>query len=100
MWQVQQQATRALGNLALSPDDGVPSQMVSEGVLELLVLLAASWDEGVQAEAAIALASLAERPRHRTAIIKAGALDPLLDQLKSASAAVRYYGALALVAIQ
>ena len=98
--EVQQQATRAIGNLALSPDETIASHMVSEGVLELLVLLAASWDEGVQEEAAIALASFAERPRHRTAVIKANALPALLEQLKSPSAAVRYYGALALMAIQ
>ena len=54
----------------------------------------------MQEEAAIALASFAERPRHRTAVIKANALPALLEQLKSPSAAVRYYGALALMAIQ
>ena len=77
-----------------------PAHMVDEGVLELLVLLAASWDEGVQQEASIALASFAERPRHRTAVIRAGAFEKLLEQLKSPSAAVRYHGALALMAIQ
>ena len=98
--EVQQQATRAIGNLALAADDSVPAHMVDEGVLELLVLLAASWDEGVQQEASIALASFAERPRHRTAVIRAGAFEKLLEQLKSPSAAVRYHGALALMAIQ
>ena len=39
--EVQQQATRAIGNLALATDDSLPAQMVGEGVLELLVLLAA-----------------------------------------------------------
>ena len=98
--EVQQQATRAIGNLALATDDSLPAQMVGEGVLELLVLLAASWDESVQQEASIALATFAERPRHRTAVIRAGALEKLLEQLKSTSAAVRYHGALALMAIQ
>ena len=41
--EVQQQATRALGNLALAADESVTAHMVDEGVLELLVLLAASW---------------------------------------------------------
>lgn len=98
--EVQQQATRAIGNLALAPDDEIASHMVEEGVLQLLVLLAASWDEGVQEEAAIAIASFAERPAHRTALIRAGAINPLLEQLKSASPAVAYRGALALMAIQ
>ena len=98
--EVQEQATRALGNLALSADESVPEKMVDEGVLELLVLLAASWDDGVQEEAAIALANFGERPRYRTAVIRAGVLTPLLEQLKSTNAAVRYHGALALMAIQ
>ena len=97
--EVQQQATRAIGNLALAADDAIPAHMVSEGVLELLVLLAASWDEGVQEEAAVALASFAERPHHRIAVIRAGALAPLLEQLRSTSAAVRYHGAMALLAL-
>ena len=98
--EVQQQATRLLGNLALSEDATIHAHMLGEGTLELLVLLAASWDEGVQVEAAIALASFAERPRHRTAVIKAGALNPLLEQLKSPNPAVAYRGALALMAMQ
>ena len=98
--EVQAQATRALANLALSPDGAVPAEMVDEGVLELLVLLAASWDEGVQTEAAIALANFAARPEHRTTVIRVGALEPLLEQLKSPNAAVRYFGALGLMAIQ
>lgn len=98
--EVQQQATRAIGNLALSPDESIADHMVGEGVLELLVLLAASWDEGVQEEAAVALASFAARPRHRTAVIRAGALAPLLEQLKSTSAAVNYHGAMALLTLQ
>lgn len=98
--EVQQQATRAIGNLALSSDESMPAHMVDEGVLDLLVLLAASWDEGVQQEAAIAIANLAERAQYRTAVIQAGALSPLLEQLKSPSAAVRYHGALGLMAIQ
>ena len=98
--EVQAQATRCIGNLALSPDESVPAHMVSEGVLELLVLLAASWDEGVQEEAAIALASFASRPKHLTAVVKAGAFDPLLQMIKSTNPGVRYYGALGLLAIQ
>lgn len=98
--EVQQQATRCIGNLALASNDALPQHMAEEGVLELLVLLAASWDEGVQEEAAIALASFAERPAHRLAVIRAGAFAPLLEQLKSANPAVAYRGALALMAIQ
>ena len=40
--EVQQQATRVLGNLALSEDAAVHAHMLGEGTLELLVLLAAS----------------------------------------------------------
>lgn len=97
---MQQQATRALGNLALGDDDAVPAAMVAEGVLELLVLLAASWDDDVQVEAAVALANFAARPRHLTAVVQAGALPPLIEQLKSSSPAVRYHGAAGLLAIQ
>ena len=46
------------------------------------------------------IANLAERAQYRTAVIQAGALSPLLEQLKSPSAAVRYHGALGLMAIQ
>ena len=98
--EVQQQATRALGNLALATSETVPERMVDEGVLELLVLLAASWDDGVQQEASIALATFAARPRYRAAVVRAGVLAPLLEQLKSANAAVRYHGALCLMAVQ
>ena len=44
--------------------------IANEGVLELLVLLAASWDEGVQQEAAIALANIARRPENRIAVAR------------------------------
>lgn len=98
--EVQQQATRALGNLALAQDDAVPDRLVDEGALELLVLLAASWDEGVQQEAAIALTHFAERPRYRLAVVQAGVLSPLLEQIKSANASVRYHAALCLMAVQ
>ena len=97
---MQAQATRALGNLALTSDEKLATQMVSEGVLELLVLLAASWAEAVQEEAAIALSNFAEWPRFRLRIIKAGAVTALLEQIKSTSPAVQYHGALALVALQ
>ena len=43
------------------------AKMIEEGVLELLVLLAASWDEAVQLEAAVALANFALHVQHRTA---------------------------------
>ena len=98
--EVQQQATRALGNLALAQDDAVPDRLVDEGVLELLVLLAASWDEGVQQEAAIALTHFAERPRYRLAVVQAGVLSPLLEQIKSTNANLRYHAALCLMAVQ
>ena len=98
--EVQQQATRALGNLALAQDDAVPDRLVDEGALELLVLLAASWDEGVQQEAAIALTHFAERPRYRLAVVQAGVLSPLLEQIKSTNANLRYHAALCLMAVQ
>ena len=52
--------------------------------------------EHAKAASSSALAFAAQR----TAVIRAGALEKLLEQLKSTSAAVRYHGALALMAIQ
>ena len=97
--EVQQQATRAMGNLALSQDGAMLAKMIEEGVLELLVLLAASWDEAVQLEAAVALANFALHAQHRTAVVQAGALHPLVEQLSSANAAVRFHAAQGLLAI-
>ena len=78
--EVQQQATRALANLALADDRAVHAAMADEGA-DLLVLLAASWDEGVQQEAAIAICNFAHQAHNRTAVIRAGALPPLIEQL-------------------
>ena len=51
-------------------------------------------------EAAIALASVASRPKHLTAVVKACAFDPLLQMIKSTNPAVAYfYGALGLLAM-
>lgn len=98
--EVQQQATRVLGNLALSEDAEMHAHLLGEGTLELLVLLAASWDDAVQQEAAIAIANFALQPQNRAAVVQAGALGPLLEQLSSPSAAVNYHAAQALMAIQ
>lgn len=98
--EVQQQATRLLSNLALSEDAKLHATMVDEGALELLVLLAASWDDGVQQAAAIALANFAHQPYNRTAVVRAGALAPLLEQLSSPSPGVVYHAAQALMAMQ
>ena len=89
-----------LGNLALGEDGKRHEHMLGEGTLELLVLLAASWDEAVQMEAAIALANFALQPQNRTAVVQAGALQPLLEQLSSPSPAVIYHAAQALMALQ
>ena len=97
---VQAQATRLLSNLALSEERPIHEQMVDEGALDLLVLLAASWDEGVQQEAAIALTNFAHQPYNRTAVVKSGAMQPLLEQLSSPSAGVAYHAAQALMAMQ
>ena len=98
--EVQQQATRVLGNLALSEDAAVHAHMLGEGTLELLVLLAASWDEAVQQEAALALANFAMQPQNRRSVVQAGALAPLLEQLSSDNPAVNYHAAQALLAMQ
>ena len=117
-----------LGNLALSEDAEMHAHLLGEGTLELLVLLAAyarlpleprtgrspptpaahavglcrrsSWDDAVQQEAAIAIANFALQPQNRAAVVQAGALGPLLEQLSSPSAAVNYHAAQALMAIQ
>ena len=73
--------------------------MVDDGALELLVLLTQSWDEGVQEEAAIALTHYAHRPQNRMALVRAGALPPLIEQLSSSSSSVRFHAALALAAM-
>ena len=49
-----------------------PVPQVGEGTLELLVLLAASWDEAVQQEAALALANFALQPQNRRAVVQVG----------------------------
>ena len=98
--EVQQQATRLLGNLALSEDATIHAHMLGEGTLELLVLLAASWDEAVQQEAALALANFAMQPQNRRSVVQAGALAPLLEQLSSDNPGVNYHAAQALLAIQ
>ena len=64
------------------------------------VLLAASWDDGVQQAAAVALANFAHQPYNRTAVVRAGALAPLLEQLSSPSPGVVYHAAQALMAMQ
>jgi vacuolar protein 8 len=96
---VQRQAIRALANLSLTEELSIQERIVDEGMPELLVLLAASWDEGVQLEAAIAIAGFAGQPRNRTALVRAGALPPLVEQLTSADAAVRYHAAIAMGAL-
>ncbi len=97
--EVQQQATRALANLALADDRAVHAAMADEGALDLLVLLAASWDEGVQQEAAIAICNFAHQAHNRTAVIRAGALPPLIEQLGSTNVGVRYHAAQALLSL-
>ena len=99
--EVQQQATRALANLALADDYGwdFHAAMADEGALDLLVLLAASWDEGVQQEAAIAICNFAHQAHNRTAVIRAGALPPLIEQLGSTNVGVRYHAAQALLSL-
>ena len=73
--------------------------MADDGALELLVLLTQSWDEGVQEEAAIALTHFAHRAQNRMALVRAGALPPLIEQLSSRSSSVRFHAALALAAM-
>jgi len=97
--EVQVQATRALGNLALTEAAPLVGRMVDEGVLELLVLLAASWDESVQLEAAVALSNIAQHAQHRTAVVQAGAVGPLVEQLSSTDAAVQYHAAQGLLSL-
>ena len=45
------------------------------------------------------LSNFAQHPQHRTAVVQAGALDPLVEQLSSANVAVRYHAAQGLLAI-
>ena len=62
-------------------------------------VLAASWDESVQLEAAVALRNFATHARHRTAVIQAGAVNPFVEQLSSSDAAVQYYAAQGLLSL-
>ena len=73
--------------------------MAAGGAWDLLVLLAASWDEGVQQEAAIAICNFAHQAHNRTAVIRAGALPPLIEQLGSTNVGVRYHAAHALLSL-
>ena len=91
---------RLLGNLALSSEESVLADLNEEGAVELLVLLAVSWDETVQCEATIALQHLAAKPLLRTAHIRAGVLAPLLEQLHATDLELRYHAAQLLVALQ
>ena len=50
--------------------------------------------------AAIALTNFAHQPYNRTAVVKSGAMQPLLEQLSSPSAGVAYHAAQALMAMQ
>ena len=54
----------------------------------------------MQIEAAIALGNYAHFQQNRTAVVRAGALTPLIEQMGSPSAAVQFHAAQALLAIQ
>ncbi|KAE8681443.1 Protein ARABIDILLO 2 [Hibiscus syriacus] len=88
---VQEQAARALANLAAHGDSNSNNAAIGqeEGALEELVQLTYSQNEGVRQEAAGALWNLSFDEKNREAIAAAGGVEALVSLAQSSSSASR-----------
>ncbi|GMI75661.1 F-box Armadillo protein 1, ARABIDILLO-1, F-BOX Protein 5 [Hibiscus trionum] len=88
---VQEQAARALANLAAHGDNNSNNASIGqeEGALQALVQLTYSQNEGVRQEAAGALWNLSFDDKNREAIAAAGGVEALVALAQSSSSASR-----------